>query len=80
MACMKNITVNIDEDTWSRAAQKAAALETSVSEVVVEYLRQWADEDAMQRARNAMAERFAQPGWRFAVGVPDDREQRNART
>jgi hypothetical protein len=77
---MKTITVNIDEETWSRAQQKAVALETSVSQVVVEYLRQWANGDAIQRARNAMTERFAQPGSRFAIGTPDDREQRNARS
>jgi hypothetical protein len=30
--------------------------------------------------RAAMVERFARKDWRFAVGAPDDREQRNART
>ena len=76
---MKTITMSIDEETLSRAEQKAAALETSVSQVVVEYLRQWSDENSLQQARTAMTERFAQPDWRFAVGKGDDREQRNAR-
>ena len=76
---MKIITMSIDEETLSRAEQKAAALETSVSEVVVGYLRQWADQEGIQQARSAMMERFAKPQWNFAVGTPDDREQRNAR-
>ena len=70
--------MSIDEETLSRAEHKAAALATSVSQVVVEYLRQWADENAVQQARTAMTERFAQPAWRFAVGTRDDRVQRNA--
>lgn len=77
---MKTISMSIDEDTWSKAEHKAAALETSVSAVVVAYLRQWADGDAIHHARHAMIERFAQPSWQFAVGTPDDRGQRNART
>lgn len=77
---MKTITMDIDEVTLSRAEQKAAALDTSVSEVVSEYLRQWADEGEVRQARAAMMERFAKPNWQFAVGTPDDRGQRNART
>ena len=77
---MKTITMDIDEATLSRAEQKAAALDTSVSEVVTEYLRQWADEGEIRQARAAMKERFAAPNWRFAVGAADDRGERNART
>ena len=76
---MKTISVSIDEETWSKAEQKASALETSVNVVVVEYLRRWANGDAIQQAREAMTARFARPTWKFAVGTPDDREQRNAR-
>ncbi len=76
---MKTITMDIDEVTLSRAEKKAAALDTSVSEVVSEYLRQWADEGEVREARAAMMERFAKPNWQFAVGTPDDRGQRNAR-
>lgn len=32
------------------------------------------------KARAVMIERFAKPNWQFAVGTPDDREQRNARS
>lgn len=77
---MTTITMDIDEVTLSRAEQKAAALDTSVSKVVSEYLRQWADESDVRKARVAMTERFAKPNWEFVVGTPDDREQRNART
>ncbi len=31
------------------------------------------------KARTVMIERFAKPNWQFAVGTPDDREQRNSR-
>ena len=77
---MKTITMDIDEVTLLRAEQKAASLDTSVSKVVSEYLRQWADEGEMRQARAAMIERFAKPNWQFTVGAPDDRGQRNART
>ena len=77
---MKIISVSIDEETWSKAEEKASALETSVNAVVVEYLRRWANGDAIQQARESMTKCFAQPTWKFAVGTRDDREQRNART
>ena len=60
--------------------QKASSLGTTVNTVVADYLRQWTvQEDVVQQARREMSARFAQPNWEFAVGVPDDREQRNAR-
>jgi hypothetical protein len=77
---MKTVSVSIDEETWSKAEEKASSLETSVDAVVAEYLRRWANGDAIEQAREAMTKRFAQPTWTFAVGTPDDREQRNART
>lgn len=77
---MKTITMDIDEGTLSRAEQKAASLDTSISEVVNEYLRQWADEGEIRQARATMTERFSKPNWQFTVGTPDDRGQRNART
>jgi hypothetical protein len=77
---MKTITLTLDDDTYSRAEQKAGALQTSVSEVAVDYLRRWAAENlAVEQARRELAARFAQPTWRFAVGTPDDRALRNAR-
>ena len=77
---MKTITMQIDDGIWSRAEQKAAALATSVDEVVVQYLQQWADDDAIEQARRDMSQRFSAADWRFSVGQPDDRGQRNART
>jgi hypothetical protein len=78
---MKNITLTLDEATYWMAEQKATSLDTSLSRVVAEYLRQWtADEDATEQARRRMAALFAQPNRRFAVGLADDRAQRNARS
>ena len=71
--------MSVDDEMLSIAEQKAAALETSVSDVLVEYLRQWTSESAVEHAREEMRQRFQQPNWRFSVGVKDDREQRNAR-
>jgi hypothetical protein len=76
---MKTVTLTIDEETFSRAEQKAASLQTSVSKVVAEYLQKWAVGSAIDQARTAMSNRFANPDWQFAVGAADNREQRNAR-
>ena len=77
---MKNITLSLDDDIYSKAEEKAVALNTSVSEVAVDYLRHWATKDAsVEQARQHIATVFAQPNWRFAVGTPDDRTLRNAR-
>ena len=77
---MKNITLSLDDEVYSKAEEKAVALHTSVSEVAVDYLRNWASQDAsVEQARQRMATMFAQPNWRFAVGTPDDRTLRNAR-
>ncbi|MCE9555721.1 MAG: hypothetical protein K8T91_20425 [Planctomycetes bacterium] len=77
---MKTITMSIDDATLSKAQQKAAALDTSISDVVSAYLRFWAEKEDAQQASQAMKERFGQANWRFAVGTPDTREQRNARS
>ena len=77
---MKTITMTIEESILSKAEQKAAALETSVDAVVSEYLRKWTDEDEVRQGREAMMEHFGKRDWKFTVGTPDDREQRNART
>ena len=77
---MKNITLTLDDVTYGLVEQKATALDTSVSQVIAEYVRQWtADEDGTEQARRSMSGLFAQPNWRFAIGTADDREQRNAR-
>lgn len=39
---MRNITVAVDEDTYKRARIKAAELDTSVSKLVGDYLRELA--------------------------------------
>lgn len=77
---MKDITLTIDEETLQRAEEKATVLNTSISDVVTRFLREWTtDEGAMEKARREMKTRFAQPSWQFEVGDPDSREQRNAR-
>lgn len=78
---MKHITLTLDDATYCTAQQKAASLDTTIDDVVAEYLRHWAvDQDAVERARSNMLARFSQPDWQFAVGVADGREQRNARS
>jgi hypothetical protein len=77
---MKTITVTLDEDTYAKAEHKAAALETSVSRVAADFVRLWATGGfTPEQARDHLRACFAQPNWRFAVGQPDDRTQRNAR-
>jgi hypothetical protein len=77
---MKTIDIPIDDDTFSKAEQKAAALSTSLPDVVARYLRQWSDGEAAQaEVRRKMIAMFAKPTWQFGVGAPDSREQRNAR-
>ena len=77
---MRTIAVNVEDDVYSKAEQKAVALSTSVPAVVADYLRQWAsDDDCLEEARRKMTTLFAQPGRKFGVGTPDTREERNAR-
>jgi hypothetical protein len=77
---MKTIAVDIEDDVYSKAQQKALALETSVPSIVADYLRRWASEsEAVDHARCQMTARFAHSNWQFAVGTPDDRTLRNAR-
>ena len=76
---MKNITVDIDDATYIKAERKALGLAMSLPQVVTNYLRDWAEEEAIEESRRLMTARFARPNWEFAVGTADDREQRNAR-
>ena len=76
---MKNITLDIDDATYIKAERKALGLAMSLPQVVTNYLRDWAEEEAIEESRSLMTARFARPNWEFAVGSPDDREQRNAR-
>ena len=77
---MKDVTVSIDEGVLLRAEEPAASLETSVSDVVAEYLRQWTSDHNVNEARRVMSENFSQPNWSCGVGTPDTREQRSAHT
>jgi hypothetical protein len=80
---MRILEVEVDEAVLDKAEQKAQALDTSVSNVVATYLETWAadaaQQDRLQQARQELKARFARRDWQFAVGTPDNREQRNAR-
>jgi hypothetical protein len=77
---MKTIAIHIDDEIYSKAEQKAVALSTSVPDVMVDYLRHWAaDDNRIEDARQRMIELFAHPQHEFGVGIPDTREERNAR-
>lgn len=77
---IRHITMSIDDETLSKAERKAESLDTSINDVVAEYLRVWAVNDNAEQARQMMKERFGKANWQFAVGAPDTREQRNARS
>jgi hypothetical protein len=77
---MSAVPVMIEGDLYAQAQKKAAALQTSVPDIVAEYLKDWvAGEDQRSAAREVMRRRFASPDWRFAVGNLEGREERNAR-
>jgi hypothetical protein len=77
---MQTLAIKLDDDTYSRAEQKASSLNTSVPEVVADYLRAWsADGGSLAAARAALKAKYAKRDWEFGVGTPDNREQRNAR-
>lgn len=50
---MKNLTVAISDDIYTKARRKAAEADTSVSKVVADYLRLWVSraDPAMNRKR-----------------------------
>jgi hypothetical protein len=48
---VKNITVTIEDGVYRKARRKAAALETSVSQVVAACLRTWTSEEGLKRSR-----------------------------
>jgi hypothetical protein len=67
----------VDDATSIKAERKAPGLAMSLPQVVTNYLRDWAvEEEASEESRRLMTARFARPNWGFAVGTPDDREQR----
>lgn len=77
---MKTIAVEIEDDLYTKAQRKASALESSVPQVITDYLRVWAaDASAIEDARRKMIALFSQPNWQFTLGAADDRNLRNAR-
>lgn len=77
---MRMLAIELDEAVLENAERKARELETSVSDVVANYLRTWAEaNEPLEEARRQLKARFARRDWQFAVGAPDTREQRNAR-
>lgn len=77
---MKNITLSLDDVTYQLVEHKAVASGTSVDELILEHLQDWAShEERLQQARRDMSVLFQRANWRFAVGSADNREQRNAR-
>jgi len=77
---IRKITMSIDDETLAKAEEKAESLDTSVNDIITEYLRVWATSGDAVQAQQAMKERFAQVNWQFTVGTADTRAQRNARS
>jgi len=53
---MKNITVSVNDETYRRARRKAAEHNTSVSQLVAEYLRSLSKDDELRAERNKKLE------------------------
>lgn len=49
---MKNITVSVNEEVYRRARRKAAEHNTSVSQLVAEYLRSLTKDEELRAERN----------------------------
>jgi predicted CopG family antitoxin len=49
---MKNITVSVNDETYRRARRKAAEHNTSVSQLVAEYLRTLTKDEELRAERN----------------------------
>jgi hypothetical protein len=75
---VKNITVGIGDEIYFKARRKAASLDTSVSQVVADFLRNWTTEEASKKSRTkklrklfALVANRSQPG-PAAPGPRDD--------
>jgi hypothetical protein len=55
---MKALTISVADELYQRASQKAAAAETSLPEVVQDFLSEWAREDGCS-ARTATKSQYA---------------------
>jgi len=53
---MRNITVSVNDETYRRARRKAAEHNTSVSQLVAEYLRSLSKDDELRAERNKKLE------------------------
>ena len=71
-------TVTVEDGIYRKARRKAAALDTSVSQVVAAYLRSWTSEEGLKRRRVkklrnifALVSEHRQPG----PAAPGSREE-----
>jgi hypothetical protein len=85
---MRTLEVQLDDSLLDQAERKARSLQTSVGDIVASYLENWATEsdrrdrehkEQMAQAHQELRARFVRRDWQFAVGMPDTRDQRNAR-
>ena len=75
---MRNITVTLDDDSYRNARMKAAAMDTSVSALVKQYLRQLGsgetETERLKRQERELRARIA--GFRAADRLPRDEVHR----
>lgn len=70
---MKNITVSVNDETYRRARRKAAEHNTSVSQLVAEYLRTLTKDEELRAERNKRLEEL------FAAQDRDPKRRRVGR-
>lgn len=75
---MKEISIKIDDELYSRASRKVENLEEQVNERVTEYLESVNGDDDVVAARVHMAELFAATK-NFGVGIRPSREEMHER-
>lgn len=56
---MKALTISVADDLYQRASQKAAAADTSLPEIVEDFLSKWAREDSSAVQKVAESRRHA---------------------
>lgn len=70
---MKNITVSVKDEVYRRARRKAAEKNTSVSQLVAEYLRTLSKDEELRAERNKRLEEL------FAAQDKDPKRRRVGR-
>ena len=76
---MKEISIQIDDDVYRRAAEKITDLETQLNQRVTEYLESLnGDDERIVTARSRMAHLFAGTK-NFTVGVRPTRQEMHER-